>query len=380
MRPYYLLAVLPFFTGCGSEAPLRAVTAPPAAMHVGTAEVTETDWPRTYEATATVRARTTTVISSKVMAYAHEVRAQIGDRVREGQMLAVLDARDLDVALARAEAGREEMKSALPEAENAIALAGTQLDLAQVTFDRMQKLMNQKSISSQEYDEASARWKAARAALGMARAKRSQLDAKLAQSEQEVRAAEIQRRYSEISAPFSGIVVSKSVDPGTLAVPGAPLFTIERAGAYRMEASVEESRLAAALVGITVSVTIDGIAGKFSARIAEVVPSVDSATRTGTVKLDLPAIPELRSGLFGRALFETGRRKVLSIPSESVMERGQLQTVFVAENNRARTRLITAATKSKDRVEVLSGVNPGDRVIVPVPTGLTDGTPIEVRQ
>jgi multidrug efflux pump subunit AcrA (membrane-fusion protein) len=158
------------------------------------------------------------------------------------------------------------------------------------------------------------------------------------------------------------------------------LFTIERAGAYRLEAAVEESRLAVARIGKTVSVTIDGISGTFPARIAEVVPSVDSATRTGTVKLDLPAVPELRSGLFGRALFETGGRKVLSVPSESVMERGQLQTVFVAENNRARTRLVTAGTKNRGQVEVLSGLNPGDRVIVPVPTGLTDGAAIEVRQ
>jgi RND family efflux transporter MFP subunit len=380
MRPYYLLAVLPFLTGCGSEPPLRAITSPPAAMHVETAEVTETEWPNTYEATATVRARTTTIVSSKVMAYTREVRVQTGDRVREGQTLAVLDARDLDAALARTEAGREEVKSAIPEAESAIALAGTQLDLAQVTFDRMQNLMNQKSIANQEYDESLARWKAARAALSMARSKRTQLDAKLAQSEQEVRAAEIQRRYAEISAPFSGIIVAKSIEPGTLAVPGAPLFTIERAGAYRLEAAVEESRLAVARIGKTVSVTIDGVSGTFPARIAEVVPSVDSATRTGTVKLDLPAVPELRSGLFGRALFETGGRKVLSVPSESVMERGQLQTVFVAENNRARTRLVTAGTKNRGQVEVLSGLNPGDRVIVPVPTGLTDGAAIEVRQ
>ena len=202
----------------------------------------------------------------------------------------------------------------------------------------------------------------------------------MAQLEQEVRAAGIQRGYSEIIAPFSGTIITKSIDPGTLAVPGAPLFTIERHGVYRLEAAVEESRLSLARVGRTVLVTIDGMDRTFPARVAEIVPSVDAAARTGTVKIDLPGLPELRSGLFGRALFDTGGRKALTVPSAGVMERGQLQSVYIAEHNIAHTRLVTIGTKVKDRVEVLSGLNQGDRVIVPLPIGLADGAPLEVRQ
>lgn len=380
MRPYYALAVLPFLTGCGSEPSLKAVTSPVTPMRVEAVAVTETDWPSTYEATGTVRAKTTATISSKLMGYAREVRAQIGDQVREGQPLVVLDARDLETSVARAEAGREEVKNAILEAESAVALSRSQLDLAQVTFHRMQDLWNKRSITNQEYDEASARLKAAQAALDMASARRTQLDAKMAQIEQEIRAAGIQRGYSEIKAPFSGIVIAKSVEPGTLAVPGAPLFTIERSGAYRLEVSVEESRLSLARVGKTVSVALDGIDGTFTAQIAEVVPSVDAAARTGTVKIDLPLLPELRSGLFGRALFDTGVRRVLTVPSEGVTERGQLQSVYIAEDNVAHTRLVTIGTRVKDKVEILSGLNQGDRVIVPIPAGLADGAPLEVRQ
>ena len=380
MRSYYALAVLPFLSGCGSEPALKAVSTPVTRMRVETVAVSETDWPSTYEATGTVRARTTATVSSKLMRYAHEVRAQIGDRVRDGQPLVVLDARDLETSVARAEAGREELKSAVLEAERAIALSKSQLDLAQVTYHRMQDLLNKRSIANQEYDEASARLKAAQAALDMACARRTQLDAKMAQVEQEVRAAGIQHGYSEIKAPFSGTIITKSVDPGTLAVPGAPLFTIERIGAYRLEVSVEESRLSLTRVGKTVSVTIDGIGRTFSARVAEVVPSVDPAARTGTVKIDLPSLPDLRSGLFGKALFDTGGRKVLTVPSAGVMERGQLQSVYVAENGIAHTRLVTTGTRGKDQVEVLSGLNQGDRVIVLIPMGLADGAPIEVRQ
>jgi RND family efflux transporter MFP subunit len=272
------------------------------------------------------------------------------------------------------------MKNAIPEAEGAVALARSQLDLAKATFDRMQDLLDKRSITNQEYDEASARLKAARAALDMACARRTQLDAKIAQIEQDVHAAGIQRGYSEIDAPFSGTVITRSIDPGTLAVPGAPLFTIERDGAYRLEASVEESRLSLMRVGITVSVTIDGIDRTFPAQVTEIVPSVEVATRTGTVKIDLPSLPGLRSGLFGKALFDTGGRKVLAIPDASVMERGQLQSVYVAENNIAHTRLITVGNRVGNRVEVLSGLEEGDGVIVPIPTKLADGDRIEVRQ
>jgi len=383
MRPYYALAslsaLLLVLAGCGSEPAPKAVTAHATPVRVEAVAVVETAWPSTYEATGTVRARTTATISSKLMGYAREVRARVGDRVHQGQALVVLDARDLDSNVSRAEAGREELKSAIPEADSGIASARAQLELAQVTFNRMQDLLNKRSITNQEFDESSARLRAAQAGFDMARAKRSQLDAKMAQVEQEVRAAGIQRGYSDITAPFSGIIITKSIEPGMLAVPGAPLFTIEREGTYRLEASIEESRLSLARVGKTVSVTIDGLDRTFAARVAEVVPAVDSAARTGTVKIDLPALPQLRSGLFGRALFDTGARKALTIPAASVVERGQLQSVYVAENNIAHVRLVTVGTSVKNQVEVLSGLNLGDRVIAPVPMGLRDGAFIEVR-
>ena len=204
MRPYYALAALLFLAGCGNEPADNTVGTPVTPMRVETVAVAETDWPSTYEATGTVRARTTATISSKLMGYAREVRAQIGDRVREGQPLVVLDARDLETSVARAEAGREEVKSAIPEAESAVALARSQLDLAQVTFNRIRDLLDKKSITNQEYDEASARWKAAQAALDMARARRTQLDAKMAQIEQDVRAAGIQRGYRKSSRRSPG--------------------------------------------------------------------------------------------------------------------------------------------------------------------------------
>jgi RND family efflux transporter MFP subunit len=222
--------------------------------------------------------------------------------------------------------------------------------------------------------------KGAQANYEMARARRGQLDSKVAQGEQAVRSAAVMRDYASMAAPFAGVVTARSVEPGNLATPGSPLLTIEQEGAYRLEASVDESRLPTVRVGQVVEVAIEALDRKLNARVSEIVPAVDAASRSYVVKIDLPSIALLRSGMFGRALFPLGSRKVVVVPSAALIERGQLQSVFVAEDGIARTRLVTVGQRGKDNVEVLSGLSAGERIIAPVPVALQDGARLEVRQ
>lgn len=380
ISPAVLAAAALFSAACGKhEAPSREAAAVPPA-HVRTVSAAQAEWPLEDQATGTVRARTAVSISAKVMGYVREVRAQAGDRVREGQTLVVIDARDMDTAVRKVDAMRDEVDSSLPEAENGIAAARAQLELAQVTFDRMSDLFGKKSISRQELDEASARLKAARAQHEMALSRRKQLSARLAQLQQERRSAEIMRSYAEVSAPYAGIVTARQAEPGTLATPGAPLLTIERAGVYRLEAQVEESRIALVRQGQQVQVDIDALGRTFPGRVSEIVPAVDPLSRAYTVKVDLPAAADLRSGMFGRARFPHGVKQVLALPATAVIERGQLQSVMVADQGFARTRLITTGARRDGAVEVLSGLTAGESIIHPAPTGLADGARVEVRQ
>ena len=386
MKSYLLFLPIPvlLLTSCGSEATHRAAQPQAPRVAVQVAAVNAQDWPTSYQATGTVRARTTATISSKVTGYVQQVSVQVGDRVRHGQALITLDARDLDVSLRRAEAGGAEVESAIPELENATAAAKANLDLAQTTFQRMAELAAKKSISNQELDEASARLKAAQANYDMVRSRRTQINSKMAVVEQEIRAAGIMRDYAKLAAPFSGVVITRTAEPGNLATPGAPLLTIEQDGLYRLEASVDESKLANVRVGQAVEVVIDAATGdnhrKLNARVSEIVPSVDSASRTYIVKLDLPATPQLRTGMFGRAIFPLGMQKVVAVPLAALMERGQLQSVFVVEDGVAHTRLVTTGRRTGDAVEVLSGLNAGEKVVLPLPVGLQDGARVEVRQ
>jgi RND family efflux transporter MFP subunit len=374
------LVSVAILSGCGAgETHSKAASNAPA-IAVESVTVRSQEWPDAYEATGTIRARAAAVMSSKVMAYVRQVAVQVGDRVREGQELITLDAQDLDANVRRAEATEAEVRSAIPEADNGVAGAKANLDLAQSTFKRMEELASRKSISNQEFDEASARLKSARASYEMARAKRTQIDSKLAQVAQEIRAARIMRDYTRIAAPFPGLVTARSVEPGNLAAPGAPLLTIEREGAYRLEASVDESRLPFVKAGQTVDVTLEALDRRLTARVSEIVPAVDPASRAYTVKIDLPALPNVRSGMFGRAWFPLGSRKVLTVPAAAVAERGQLQSVFVIDGGVARNRLITTGKRDPNALEVLSGLSEGEKVVSPMPSALGDGIRVEARQ
>lgn len=223
MKPilFPLSLTLALLSACGGGEPPKSAEAAGSAapVPVKTEAVAAREWPDSYEATGTVRSRTPGIVSSKLMAYVQQVSVQVGDHVREGQVIVTLDARDLDSSVRRAEAARAEVRSGIPEAESGIAAARASLDLAQATHHRIEDLAAKKSVSTQELDEATARLKSAQAAYEMARARRTQLDSKMAQVEQEISSATIMRDYSRIAAPFAGVVTARSVEPGNLAAP-----------------------------------------------------------------------------------------------------------------------------------------------------------------
>jgi len=364
---------------CGRQQP-PAAASEAAPLRVRALAVEPSEWPGVYETVGTVRARTAATLSSKVMAYVQEVKVEAGAAVRAGQLLLMLDGRDLDAARRQAEAALKEAQSAIAEADNAVAAAQAQLELAQATFRRMKDLHEKRSISEQEFDEAEARARTAEAQHRMALSKRRQLDEKIEQAGEALRTAEIMRGYAEIRAPFDGVITERMVDPGALAAPGAPLLVIERAGSYRLEARLEESMLPHVRPAQQVEVELEALGRTVSARVSEVVPAVDPASRAFLVKIDLANLPGLRSGLFGRARFRVAPRRVLAIPAKAIVRRGQLESVFVVEDGRARTRLISTGERRDSLVEVLAGLAPSETLVVPALGELADGRRVEVER
>jgi RND family efflux transporter MFP subunit len=373
-------AVLAVLAGCGSpEAPRPAGTeAAGAPVQVAAAAAAETEWPDTVEAPGTVRPRSAAVLSSRAMGYLRELRYREGDRVEAGAVVAVLEARELAVAAQQARTAVEEARAALPEAESAVASAAAQLNLAETTLRRMQDLLAKRSVSQQEFDEAEARMRVAAAARQAAEAKRVQIERRIRQAEEAVAAAEVQLAYLEVKAPFAGRVTARRAEPGMLVSPGMPLLEVESEGGYRLEVAVPEAHLRAVRMGQTAEIRLGSSSAALAARVEEIVPEVDAASRSFVVKLALPAQAEVRSGLFGRALFRTGSRRVLTIPRAAVLEQGQLRSVFVVDAGAARMRMVRLGEERDGAVEVLSGLTPGELVIAPPPAGLADGQRVEV--
>lgn len=375
-----ILPALLALAGCGHKdapAPQKAVAT--TAHSVSTITATTVEWPVVRETAGTVRARTSASVSARIMAYVREVRVQQGDSVRAGQVLLTLDTKELDSAQRQAEESQREARSMDAEVNGGIAAAKAQLELTQTTFRRMRDLFEKRSISNQEFDEAQAKVRLAEANFEMAQAKRKQLEASIAQAGEAVKSAGIMRDYTQVTAPFAGVITDKRVEPGTLATPGAPLLIIEQAGAYRLEVPVDESLLSTLKRGQRIEVQLEALDRTLTASIGEIVPVVDAATRSITVKLDLPAMANLRSGMSGRARFSDGVARALVIPANALRNDGSLQTLFVADGGVARNRMVTLGDHRGDQIQILTGLSEGERVIAPLPSTLRDGDRVEVR-
>jgi len=213
-------------------------------------------------------------------------------------------------------------------------------------------------VSPQEYDEVKTRYQAALARRDMARAGRAQANAALEQ-------ARTALEYTRIHAPFDGVITEKKMDVGAFASPGLPLFTIEDLQHYRLEVAVNEGDLRYVHRGKSVSVSVDAVEdAQFKGKVIEIVPAADSTSRSFLVKIELPADSHLRSGLFGRAQFVRGERLSVVIPETAVVARGQLQGVYVLDHNEvASLRYVTVGKSSGTQVEVLAGLQDGERLV-----------------
>jgi multidrug efflux system membrane fusion protein len=340
-----------------------------------------------YEAVGTVRSKTTSVLSSKTVGNILAIHVREGDRVRTGQLLIEIDDRDSRAQLQKAQAGLREVQDAQEEIEQNIRAAESARDaaeagrsLAAATFKRYHSLLEQKSVSQQEFDEVQAKLKVAEAELERANrmlqaivAKKSQVIAKTDQAKADITNAFIYLGYSRILSPINGIVTSKQAEIGLLAAPGVPLLTLEDNSRYRLEVSVEDSMLKKIRLDTPVQISIDALGPQeFFSKVSEIVPASDPGSRSGTVKIDLfdqkgraSGQTMLRSGLYGKARFPIGQKQVLMAPQKAILQRGQLLSVFVVDSsNIVRLRLIKTGKQYGDQLEVLSGLNDGDRIVV----------------
>ena len=366
-----LMAAVTLLAGCGfTEKPAGA----PSAIVSGVALVTvrSETIADAYEAVGTVRSAVTSTLGAELSGTVREIRVKPGDQVKRGDVLALLDDRSPRAQLAAAEAGVAESKEALAEADQALQAATAERKLAEVTYHRYQDLLAKTSATQQEFDSAEARYESTVANEAAAKARKLEMEARGQQAQSQQESAQTVFSFSRIVSPMDGVVTGKLVDAGTLVMPGTPMFTVEDTAHYRLEASVPVELLPKVRLGQQVPVWTDR--GQFAGSVVEIVPAADPGSRTFLVKLALPSSCPCRSGEYGKASFPTGERKALAVPRAAVVERGQLEGVYVVDaRGIAGYRLVKTGKTSGDRIEILSGVSDGEQVATSLLNRLSDG-------
>lgn len=288
-------------------------------------------------------------VASRLSGYIREILVQEGDRVRRGQVLARLDAADVEGGIRQAQAGTGAAEAAFRD--------------AQTDLERFQRLFERSSVSDNELRKIRLKHDAAREVLNQARAG---LDT-----------ARAQRDYAEIKSPVDGVVVARAKRAGDLAVPGATILTLESGRALLFETFVAEGQVAAITVGKPVEVRIDGLTTPLKGTVSRVVPSGDPVTRSYQVKIALPETVGLMPGMFGRAGFAIGESKTPVVPRQALVERGGLRGVFVVDGEgRAHFRWLRIGREWPDRVEVTAGLQVGERLVAATEPTLRDGDQI----
>jgi RND family efflux transporter MFP subunit len=262
-------------------------------------------------------------------------------------------------------------------------------DLANMTYGRFQKLAESRSVSPQELDEMRARRDSAAADLAakdaMAAAAEDripQIEARIAQASAQARRADVYVGWTVVKAPAGGRIVERSVDPGSAIFPGGPLVTLESTSRPQVLASLPTTEAASLRNGLEVRIRIpDQEKEPARGRIAEINPLSTSGSHTVQFKVDLPADFTAVSGSFVKVAIPSGTRQTILVPNQAVRESGQLTGVFVVDGaGKARFRLVKTAPYDPQRVELLAGVEPGERIIAKLTDQIIDGVSLEIRK
>ena len=335
--------------GCHSDEAAKPAPAEVAQAHVVESQLRQL--PVNLNAVGTLHARENATLSAQVVGRVLQVLVREGDHVAAGQTLAILD----DATL---RASAEQADAAVSAAENQQAAAQTNADLAASTLARYKQLQEQKSVSPQEMDEVARR---AEASNAQAAALGAQANAAKAQAS----GAQTMLQYARIRAPFAGVITARMVDPGALAAPGVPLLQVDQDGPLQLQATVDESAIAAVHIGMSIPVSVDGasMTGD-SGKVEEIVPAADPSSHTFLIKIDLAPSKGLRAGMYGTAQIPTGAHQAILVPSSSIVSRGSLPCAYVLDSNGiAQLRYVTTGAAQGSMVEILSGISAGEKLI-----------------
>lgn len=286
-------------------------------------------------------------IATRIMGKVKGVYVEEGQRVKQGQLLLLIDGEDIKAqALA--------VEGQIVQAEQALKSAIANYEAVKKTFDRYSTLLKEGAITQQEFDQVKAQYESAKAQVEQARAA-----IKAAQSQKDAIVSNL--KYTNIKSPVNGYVVQKNVDLGDLALPGHPLVVIETPP-YLFEVFLPERYIQKVKLGQEFKVLLQG--RTLTGRVKELSPSIDPSTRTFRVKVALQDMEGLKSGMYGSLLLPEDV-EVFLVPQSAIVKRFDFTGVWVVKPDRTlELRFVKLGKVRGDKVEVLSGLKEGERIVI----------------
>lgn len=324
--------------GCSKHAagPAAAANLPPVQAKLAT--VSAEPVPVLTEVTGTIRPAQRASLAAKVMGTIDEFPVVLGQRVAAGDMLVRISAGEISARVLQAQSQLNQATRDLARERDLLGKGASTADMVNNLEDR----------------------------VAMTRAM--------------MREAETMLGYATIRAPFAGVVSRKPAHAGDLAAPGMPLLELEATEGFQIETGLPDSLAARLATGASVHAEVPVAGVTFAATLVELSSAADASARTVPARFSVPAGVPVRSGQFVRISVPGESVPTLFVPAAAVSRVGQLERVFVVgEGNRIVLRLVKTGATRGDAVEILSGLDAGERLVLHPPADLREGQPVEAR-
>ncbi|MCP5278775.1 MAG: efflux RND transporter periplasmic adaptor subunit [Thiobacillus sp.] len=364
--------------GCGGDDQSKIKEEPAPTVQAQVTAIQPVETQSTATTPGTIVALESVKVASRLMGYIKDIAVVEGQSVKTGQRLFTIDPLDIEGAVAQARLGLQQAEDALKDAK--------------ADYQRFEALYKDEVVSRQHYEKMKLNHD-----IAVSRA---------AQAKAGLGTAQGQLKYAVVTSPINGVVTQKLAMEGDIAAPGHPVLMVENPAKLQVQTSVPEALFKTLKLGQAVQVVVDGLEAPVAAKVARLSPAADPMSHTYMVKLDVagagltsrsPGRPkndltpsgggsgvvsgpgaQLRSGAFARVLFPTGSKLMLAVPKAAVLERAGITGVFVVDaQGLAQYRMVRTGAEVDGQVEILSGLNPGERVVTGNAEAVNNGNKVQ---
>jgi RND family efflux transporter MFP subunit len=372
-----VIGVLLNTAGCSHEEAAGTDAAQTAkVVNVAVSKVARADLSQGLRIAAEFRPFQEILVHAKVAGFVKHIDVDVGDRVKKGQTLAILEVPELQQELNQVGASMRQSGQQVDQAQHELKRAQANYTVAHLTYTRLEGVMKTRPelIAQQDVDDAQGKDEAAEAQVEGAKSGLAAAQEHLHEATANRERVQALFDYTKITAPFAGVVTSRYADTGAMLAAGTsseqqalPLVKLSQNELLRLDIPVPESNVPAVRLGKEVSVEVPALNKTFQGTIARFADKVDSSTRTMMTEVDVPNPKlELVPGMYAYVSFPVMEKmNALAVPIQAVSREGNKAVAYcVSSDNRIEVRPVTIGIETRNQIEVLSGLSEGDWVVV----------------